>query len=939
MIKFIQNRLLLLSHIVILILFYGCLNPTDTNELMTKNSLDIKSQELNYCQGDTLYDLPFGNSSSGGDGLTKETAFIICNSTQFNQIGLLSDTWDKHFILMADINLIEFKNEDYHQIGTEKKPFTGELDGNNKTIYNFIITHGEENRVGLFSNIATPSVVKNLSIEDVKVIGHNYVAVLTAVNHGGLIDNVHIDADYVIGNHYVGGITAVHSLGKIVNSSVTFNPFNVSADDNVDDEEYEDIDLYGNKYVGGIAGMIDSGSVNDSSVEIDKIRNNGSYTGGIAGYNVEGIIRDVNVEISTSLIGYSNAGGVVGRNNGTVIHAYGIIKDVIGVGDNIGGIIGYNQNGWLFESNIIVNSSVVGRDYVGGLIGCSHEGIIEQSELFVNRVGGREQVGGIIGRTFNTQLLKINGIVESEVKGSCEIIVGELYNSGIDPEENCKINKDGQSCFVIIDSDPMSTACTIVGGKIGGIVGSSNYSKFQDLYIIADSVRSDYRYSGGGIGYSIYNEIRNTTAHISEEVAGQQFVGGMIGKNDKSNIYHSSSIVNKVIGEATSSVIENGNYIGGFIGYNSGENGGPVCEENVIEDDEEDLTVYANIVNNPCDVGSSISMNDRFVVPFNLTDEEIINSEFGRVERSSAHISGVVSGKSYIGGFVGCNGCDGAEKAGDISISYAEIIDINASGPYVDGFIGKNNQELEEVVCDEDEDLNDEDHFNIHYISNCFVDSSGVITGTHHLGGFVGSLDYSTITSSYAIATLVNSTESLTDSSGGVGGFVGTLDHSEVKSSFAVTEVRGTYSKDADDGFNSKVGKFFGSFDVNDATGEDIEFVLDGDQRWSSADHTNRTEESRVISVYVDDQEPCWNNETNKSCNTGRLCKKINFDTDEEEEICNDFSEHVNHVDLSSDSGNYFHNKNNLPMNNWDFDSLWLDQNDINEYPTLILSL
>ncbi|MBT6326521.1 MAG: hypothetical protein HOJ35_11170, partial [Bdellovibrionales bacterium] len=430
-----------------------------------------------------------------------------------------------------------------------------------------------------------------------------------------------------------------------------------------------------------------------------------------------------------------------------------------------------------------------------------------------------------------------------------------------------------------------------------------------------------------------------TTSHISEEVTGQQYVGGMIGENDKSNIYHSSSIVNKVIGEVTDTVLTNGNYVGGFIGYNSGENGGPVCEEDIIEDDEDDVIVHANIITNPCDVGSSISMNDRFVVPFNLTDEEIINSEFGRIERSSAHVSGVVSGKSYIGGFVGCNGCVGAEKAGDISISYAEIIDINATGSYVGGFIGKNNQELEEVICDESEDLNDEDHFNIHYISNCFVDSSGVITGTDHLGGFVGSLDYSTITSSYAIATLVNSTGGVDDASGGVGGFVGTLDHSEVKSSFAVTEVSGTYSKDADDGFNSKIGKFFGSFDVNDATGEDIQFELDGDQRWISANHTNRTEESRVINVYVDEQTPCWNNETNKVCNTGRLCKKINFDTDEEEEICNDYSEHVNYIDLNSDSGNYFHNKNNLPLNNWDFNSLWVDQNEINDYPTLIFNI
>ena len=207
MIRTMQYILILLSHILIL---HGCLDPTDTNELMTKNSLDIKSQQLNYCQGDTLYDLPFANSSTLGDGLTKETAFIICNSKQFNQIGLLPETWDKYFILMADINLIEFKDEDYNQIGTEVIPFTGELDGNNKTIFNFIVTHGEENRVGIFSNLATPAVIKNLSIEDVKVIGHNYVAVLAAVNHGGLIDNIHIDADYVIGNHYVGGITAVH---------------------------------------------------------------------------------------------------------------------------------------------------------------------------------------------------------------------------------------------------------------------------------------------------------------------------------------------------------------------------------------------------------------------------------------------------------------------------------------------------------------------------------------------------------------------------------------------------------------------------------------------------------------------------------------------------------------------------------------------------------
>ena len=71
----------------------------------------------------------------GGTGEPNDP-YLICTAEQMNAIGANPSDWDKHFKLMADIDLAAYTGTAFNIIGHEKrgKPFTGVFDGNGQTI-------------------------------------------------------------------------------------------------------------------------------------------------------------------------------------------------------------------------------------------------------------------------------------------------------------------------------------------------------------------------------------------------------------------------------------------------------------------------------------------------------------------------------------------------------------------------------------------------------------------------------------------------------------------------------------------------------------------------------------------------------------------------------------------------------------------------------------
>lgn len=82
--------------------------------------------------------LPAQSKYSGGTGEPNDP-YLINTAEQMNEIGLSVnwDDWDKHFKLMADINLADYTGTEFNIIGNYDNPFTGVFDGNDHTISNF----------------------------------------------------------------------------------------------------------------------------------------------------------------------------------------------------------------------------------------------------------------------------------------------------------------------------------------------------------------------------------------------------------------------------------------------------------------------------------------------------------------------------------------------------------------------------------------------------------------------------------------------------------------------------------------------------------------------------------------------------------------------------------------------------------------------------------
>ncbi|MFB0555123.1 MAG: hypothetical protein ACETWQ_17585, partial [Phycisphaerae bacterium] len=93
----------------------------------------------------------------GGAG-TVEDPYLICTAEQMNEIGANRGDWNKHFMLIADVNMGDIAGTDYNII----EEFTGTFDGNNCTISNFSLRSTREENTGLFGSVG--GEVRNLGL-------------------------------------------------------------------------------------------------------------------------------------------------------------------------------------------------------------------------------------------------------------------------------------------------------------------------------------------------------------------------------------------------------------------------------------------------------------------------------------------------------------------------------------------------------------------------------------------------------------------------------------------------------------------------------------------------------------------------------------------------------------------------------------------------------
>ena len=211
-----------------------------------------------------LFSFPAYAKYGGGTGEPNDP-YLIYTAGQMNAIGTERNDWDKHFKLMADIDLGSFTETSYNIIGGEwDDPFTGVFDGNNKKISNFNYSSTGRYRVGIFGYIYDPNAeVKDLGLinPNIDAQGGNIVGSLVGYFENGAIINCYVQGGSVSGDEGVGGLVGWSLGGTITNCYTTTN-------------------VSGNEDIGGLTGY-------------GVIITNCYATGGISGYDDVGVWQEI----------------------------------------------------------------------------------------------------------------------------------------------------------------------------------------------------------------------------------------------------------------------------------------------------------------------------------------------------------------------------------------------------------------------------------------------------------------------------------------------------------------------------------------------------------------------------------------------------------------------------------------------------------------------
>jgi len=187
-----------------------------------------------------LFSLSAKAQYGGGSG-EPNYPYLIYTAEQMNAVGANQDDWDKHFILMPDVDLSTYTGTDFNIIGyyvdwDDNKPFTGVFDGEGKTISNFSYTSTDKDYIGLLGHVSGVAEIKDLGLIAPNIDGGtgNYVGALIGLS-AGTITGCYVESGSASGDRCVGGLVGYNRGGTINNC-------------------YSSVNVYGDAEVGGLVG-------------------------------------------------------------------------------------------------------------------------------------------------------------------------------------------------------------------------------------------------------------------------------------------------------------------------------------------------------------------------------------------------------------------------------------------------------------------------------------------------------------------------------------------------------------------------------------------------------------------------------------------------------------------------------------------------------------
>jgi hypothetical protein len=271
----------------------------------------------------------------GGSG-TAEDPWQIATAEQLNNVRnyLGVDNSNKHFILVADIDLTNYNSDPYgwNPIGwwvdsNTVNAFTGSFNGNGHSIRGLYINRTQSD-IGLFG-ITDGAVIKNVALEDVNVSGEKWVGGLVGTAIETEITGCSVTGAVTATRYSVGGLVGYLYNSLVSESSSVATVVSQSMSENYPEDEG----------TGGLVG-------NSNSSEISRSSATGTvsgerYVGGLVGYGDEAIIN--NSYATGAVRGADSVGGLMGyvkRAEVNKCYAIGsvVLTETTG---SAGGLIGY----------------------------------------------------------------------------------------------------------------------------------------------------------------------------------------------------------------------------------------------------------------------------------------------------------------------------------------------------------------------------------------------------------------------------------------------------------------------------------------------------------------------------------------------------------------------------------------------------------------------
>ena len=349
----------------------------------------------------------------GGTGELNDP-YLIYTAEQMNQIGLHEEDWDKHFTLMADIDLSAYKGTSFNLIGSYdsdwvEKSFTGVFKGNGHVISGFTY-HGDSLAnvffVGLFRSVdGVNARIQDLRLIDPNVSGGRYIGALVGRLHNGTISNCVIEAGVVVDSEGsdIGGIVGANIQGILLNCRsercVVHGRSHVGGligkNEGTIQNCYSSGDIFGNLIIGGQVGD-NLGSIYNT-YSTSRVRGSGSMQlgiGGLVGLNI-GTIEACCA--AGDVTGIERVGGLIGNNNDNSIITDSYATGNVSGDSSIGGLVGNNNGGTIFNS--YAGGSIDGNDLVGGLVGSSDHTSVISASFWDVEASGQETSAGGTGKT------------------------------------------------------------------------------------------------------------------------------------------------------------------------------------------------------------------------------------------------------------------------------------------------------------------------------------------------------------------------------------------------------------------------------------------------------------------------------------------------------------------------------------------------------------